>query len=206
MKAHQFLVRTFVAAIKCNLCTSLMVGMVRQGVVCEGMFCLFVLFAWPRDHFSDTLRCVCQQFAASLVTWRAKTKCPLSVQCLPTKPSVPSESIPREASARPTRDTSRCPSRAESNGAGWGSSSSCATSNSSSTTYVPIRTPSLTSASPKCSIWGRSNFLFHFGVLGSKGPFSRYLLRHLQGRGVRRQLRIGVRRDPCQQEGHPLHI
>ncbi|UYV73630.1 gek [Cordylochernes scorpioides] len=34
-KAHQFLVRTFVAPIKCNHCTSLMVGLIRQGAVCE---------------------------------------------------------------------------------------------------------------------------------------------------------------------------
>ncbi|XP_022241493.1 serine/threonine-protein kinase MRCK alpha-like isoform X2 [Limulus polyphemus] len=34
-KAHQFLVRTFVAPLKCNLCTSLMVGLIRQGAVCE---------------------------------------------------------------------------------------------------------------------------------------------------------------------------
>ncbi|XP_067120003.1 serine/threonine-protein kinase Genghis Khan-like isoform X5 [Centruroides vittatus] len=34
-KAHQFLVRTFVAPLKCNHCTSLMVGIIRQGAVCE---------------------------------------------------------------------------------------------------------------------------------------------------------------------------
>lgn len=34
-KAHQFLVRTFPAPTKCNHCTSLMVGLVRQGNVCE---------------------------------------------------------------------------------------------------------------------------------------------------------------------------
>lgn len=34
-KAHQFLVRTFVAPLKCNHCTSLMVGLIRQGAVCE---------------------------------------------------------------------------------------------------------------------------------------------------------------------------
>ncbi|GFR09549.1 hypothetical protein TNCT_340201, partial [Trichonephila clavata] len=35
LKAHQFLVRTFVAPLKCNHCTSLMVGLIRQGAVCE---------------------------------------------------------------------------------------------------------------------------------------------------------------------------
>ena len=33
---HSFIVRTFVAPLKCNHCTSLMIGLVRQGVVCEG--------------------------------------------------------------------------------------------------------------------------------------------------------------------------
>lgn len=34
-KSHQFLVRTFSSPTKCNHCTSLMVGLTRQGVVCE---------------------------------------------------------------------------------------------------------------------------------------------------------------------------
>ncbi|XP_055924337.1 serine/threonine-protein kinase MRCK alpha-like isoform X2 [Argiope bruennichi] len=34
-KAHQFLIRTFPSPIKCNHCTSLMIGLCRQGVVCE---------------------------------------------------------------------------------------------------------------------------------------------------------------------------
>ncbi|XP_076060516.1 serine/threonine-protein kinase gek isoform X4 [Oratosquilla oratoria] len=34
-KAHQFLVRSFNSPIKCSHCTSLMVGLTRQGVVCE---------------------------------------------------------------------------------------------------------------------------------------------------------------------------
>ncbi|XP_061927075.1 serine/threonine-protein kinase Genghis Khan isoform X5 [Apis cerana] len=34
-KSHQFLVRTFSTPTKCNHCTSLMVGLTRQGVVCE---------------------------------------------------------------------------------------------------------------------------------------------------------------------------
>lgn len=34
-KAHQFLVRTFSSPTKCNHCTSLMVGLMRQGMVCE---------------------------------------------------------------------------------------------------------------------------------------------------------------------------
>lgn len=38
---HHFLVRTFSSPLKCNHCTSLMVGLTRQGVVCEvcGFFC-----------------------------------------------------------------------------------------------------------------------------------------------------------------------
>ena len=34
-KAHQFLIRTFSSPLKCNHCTSIMVGLTRQGVVCE---------------------------------------------------------------------------------------------------------------------------------------------------------------------------
>lgn len=34
-KAHQFLTRSFPNPIKCSHCTSLMVGLTRQGVVCE---------------------------------------------------------------------------------------------------------------------------------------------------------------------------
>ncbi|KAJ2943054.1 hypothetical protein O0L34_g18743 [Tuta absoluta] len=34
-KIHQFLVRTFSSPTKCNHCTSLMIGLTRQGVVCE---------------------------------------------------------------------------------------------------------------------------------------------------------------------------
>ncbi|CAH1642154.1 unnamed protein product [Spodoptera littoralis] len=34
-KVHQFLVRTFSSPTKCNHCTSLMMGLTRQGVVCE---------------------------------------------------------------------------------------------------------------------------------------------------------------------------
>ena len=34
-KSHSFLIRTFVAPLKCNHCTSLMVGLIRQGLVCE---------------------------------------------------------------------------------------------------------------------------------------------------------------------------
>ncbi|XP_050679355.1 serine/threonine-protein kinase Genghis Khan [Leptidea sinapis] len=34
-KLHQFLVRTFSSPTKCNHCTSLMIGVTRQGVVCE---------------------------------------------------------------------------------------------------------------------------------------------------------------------------
>jgi serine/threonine-protein kinase MRCK len=35
VKQHSFCVRTFVAPLKCNHCTSLMVGLIRQGLVCE---------------------------------------------------------------------------------------------------------------------------------------------------------------------------
>lgn len=35
LKLHQFLVRTFSSPTKCSHCTSLMVGLMRQGMVCE---------------------------------------------------------------------------------------------------------------------------------------------------------------------------
>lgn len=35
---HSFIIRTFITPIKCYICTSLMIGLVRQGYVCEGMF------------------------------------------------------------------------------------------------------------------------------------------------------------------------
>lgn len=35
MKSHQFLVRTFSSPTKCSHCTSLMIGLMRQGMVCE---------------------------------------------------------------------------------------------------------------------------------------------------------------------------
>ena len=34
---HSFIIRTFITPIKCYICTSLMIGLVRQGYVCEGM-------------------------------------------------------------------------------------------------------------------------------------------------------------------------
>jgi serine/threonine-protein kinase MRCK len=34
---HSFIIRTFVAPLKCNHCTSLMIGLIRQGLVCEGL-------------------------------------------------------------------------------------------------------------------------------------------------------------------------
>lgn len=34
-KAHQFVVKSFTAPTKCNQCTSLMVGLIRQGCICE---------------------------------------------------------------------------------------------------------------------------------------------------------------------------
>lgn len=35
-KAHQFVVKSFNTPTKCNQCTSLMVGLIRQGCTCEG--------------------------------------------------------------------------------------------------------------------------------------------------------------------------
>lgn len=37
---HSFIIRTFITPIKCYVCTSLMIGLVRQGYVCEGKFFL----------------------------------------------------------------------------------------------------------------------------------------------------------------------
>merc|ERR1719210_1738268 len=46
-KSHQFLIRTFSSPLKCNHCTSLMVGLTRQGVVCE--ICGFACHLHCRD-------------------------------------------------------------------------------------------------------------------------------------------------------------
>lgn len=46
-KTHQFLIRTFSSPLKCNHCTSLMVGLTRQGVVCE--VCGFACHLHCRD-------------------------------------------------------------------------------------------------------------------------------------------------------------
>ena len=46
-KTHQFLIRTFSSPLKCNHCTSLMVGLTRQGVVCE--ICGFACHLHCRD-------------------------------------------------------------------------------------------------------------------------------------------------------------
>lgn len=54
---HMFVVRTFIMPLKCNLCTSLMTGLIRQGLVCEscGFAChvscakLLVSTACPYD-------------------------------------------------------------------------------------------------------------------------------------------------------------
>lgn len=34
---HSFIIRTFITPIKCYICTSIMIGLVRQGYVCEGI-------------------------------------------------------------------------------------------------------------------------------------------------------------------------
>lgn len=47
-KTHQFLVRTFSSPLKCNHCTSLMIGLTRQGVVCE--VCGFACHVHCRDR------------------------------------------------------------------------------------------------------------------------------------------------------------
>lgn len=44
---HQFLVRTFSSPLKCSHCTSLMIGLTRQGVVCE--VCGFACHVGCRD-------------------------------------------------------------------------------------------------------------------------------------------------------------
>jgi len=44
---HQFLVRTFSSPLKCSHCTSLMIGLTRQGVVCE--VCGFACHMGCRD-------------------------------------------------------------------------------------------------------------------------------------------------------------
>lgn len=66
-KSHQFLVRTFSSPTKCNHCTSLMVGLTRQGVVCEvcGFACHMAccdkvppVCPVPPDQSKLTLLCV----------------------------------------------------------------------------------------------------------------------------------------------------
>ena len=51
-KTHQFLIRTFSSPLKCNHCTSLMVGLTRQGVVCE--ICGFACHLHCRDKVPNS--------------------------------------------------------------------------------------------------------------------------------------------------------
>ena len=64
-KAHQFVVKTFNTPTKCNRCTSLMVGLIRQGCTCEGkrqhlhnVLPSWVQFVscWSLTHFHTTWR------------------------------------------------------------------------------------------------------------------------------------------------------
>jgi len=41
-QGHSFVIRTFTVPIKCYHCTSLMIGVERQGTVCEGLHLLML--------------------------------------------------------------------------------------------------------------------------------------------------------------------
>ena len=72
-KSHQFLIRTFSSPLKCNHCTSLMVGLTRQGVVCE--ICAFVCHLHCRDKVpsvcpvppDQSKLCICSKYVCSSV-------------------------------------------------------------------------------------------------------------------------------------------
>lgn len=52
---HSFIIRTFLTPLKCYICTSLMIGLVRQGYVCEGRTHLHVLGTGTLNY---TFNCV----------------------------------------------------------------------------------------------------------------------------------------------------
>lgn len=107
-KAHQFVVKSFNTPTKCNQCTSLMVGLIRQGCTCEGrrrrnLQTFQVLIGC--EAFSRVCVCACVQYVISPAMLRARTKLQQCVLCPRTRPRVRWASIPREESGRRMKDT-----------------------------------------------------------------------------------------------------
>lgn len=60
-KAHQLIVKTFTIPTKCNQCTSLMVGLIRQGCTCEGET-TEEKGIWVFEVFETTMNMICFSF------------------------------------------------------------------------------------------------------------------------------------------------
>jgi len=52
---HNFFIKTFTVPIKCYHCTSLMIGVERQGTVCEGLHLLLFILSISLSVFSYLL-------------------------------------------------------------------------------------------------------------------------------------------------------
>ena len=61
-RAHKFSVRTFTTPTKCSQCTSLMVGLVRQGSVCEGRCTL-------QSYLIEAAKPDCKRHLRALRVW-----------------------------------------------------------------------------------------------------------------------------------------
>lgn len=106
-KAHQFVVKTFNTPTKCNRCTSLMVGLIRQGCTCEGKdgssrFSFLLTVPSQASHLSASRL----QYVTSPAMSRVRTRLRLCVPYPRTRPRARWVSTLRGASARCTKGTS----------------------------------------------------------------------------------------------------
>ena len=152
-KSHQFLVRSFPSPLKCNHCTSLMVGLSRQGVVCE--VCGFACHVACKDKVPPLCPLPTDQSEYCVLGIDKQTELNFPVDSLQLNGHW--ASILPEVSGRPTKVTSKYRNRAASRKAGSDNSSSFATLNSSSTIFRPNVTPSLPWPSPRCWTCETSN-------------------------------------------------